>query len=73
MATRDAPLLPEDSGWQFQCGTMGHESGDIGLWMLREVAELDPSLLPILDAEPKSSFKRDSIDDTWRSVAYTNE
>ena len=73
MATRDTPLMPEDSGWQFQCGTLGHESGDIGIWMLEEVTQLDPSLLPILDADPKSSFRRASIDDSWRTVAYTNE
>ena len=72
MATRDTPLQPEDSGWQFQCGIFGHEA-DVGIWMLEKVAELDSSLLPILDAEPKSSFKRDSIDASWHSVAYTNE
>jgi hypothetical protein len=71
MATRGTQLQPEDSGWQFLCGTFGHDASDAALWLLEEVAQLDPSLLPILDAEPESSFRRSSINDPWRSVAYT--
>jgi hypothetical protein len=72
MATRGIPLQPEDSGWQFLCGTFGHETSDAALWLLEEVAQLDPSVLPILDAEPESSFRRSSINDSWRSGAHTN-
>ena len=73
LATRGEPLQPEDSGWQFLCGTFNHTTSDAALWLLEEVAQLDPSLLPILDAEPLSSFRRSGITDSWRSLAYTAE
>ena len=71
MATRGTALVPEDSGWQFLCGTLSHSASDAALWLLQEVAQLDPSLMPILDAEPESSFRRSAINDPWRAVAYT--
>jgi hypothetical protein len=72
-ATRDLPLQPEDSGWQFLCGAEGHQDSDAAVWLLEEVAALDLSLLPILDAEPGVSFDRSAIDQPWQATQYVNE
>jgi hypothetical protein len=71
-ATRDEPLEPEDSGWQFICGIHKHETADAALWSLEEVAQLDPSLLTILDAEPGTSFQRAIRDAPWQRVTYAS-
>ncbi len=72
-ATRDLPLEPEDSGWQFLCGVENHTDRRGQVWALQEVAALDPALSNILDAEPKVSFERSTVDMPWRSVPYANE
>jgi hypothetical protein len=70
-AVRGGARVPEDSGWQFHCDTFSHSTSDAALWLLEEVAQLDPTLLPILDAEPESSFRRSSANDPWHSVSHT--
>jgi len=71
-ATRDAPLQPEDSGWQFTCAIRSHNAADAAIWRLEEVALLDSSLLPILDSEPGTSFQRASLHEPWQPVTYTS-
>jgi hypothetical protein len=72
-ATHDRPEEPEDSGWQFLCGVENHEHSDAAVWALREVAELDPTVRPILDAEPESSFERSTTNTPWRQIEYTRD
>jgi hypothetical protein len=72
-ATRDIPDEPADSGWQFLCGIENHEHAQGAVWALHEVAELDPSVRSILDAEPEASFERSTVQTPWRPVAYTND
>ena len=64
-ATRDDPLEPEDSGWQFLCGTASHGESRGLVVALNEVAAMDPSLLNILDSKPKVSFERSTVDTPW--------
>ena len=68
-ATRDKPDEAEDSGWQFLCGIENHEHARAAVWLLHEVAELDPSLCSILDAEPEFSFERSTVHTPWHPVA----
>jgi hypothetical protein len=73
-ATRDFPVEPADSGWQFVCGVENHDDfGGGQTWTLEEVTALDPTLRAILDAEPKISFERRTVDTPWRRVRYANE
>jgi len=72
-ATRDTPEQLEDSGWQFLCGVENHEHSDAAVWALHQVADLDPSVRPILDAEPQSSFERSTASTPWRQIEYTND
>ena len=71
-ATRDAPLEPEDSGWQFICGIHSHNTADAAIWSLEEVARLDSSLLTILDSEPGTTFQRRSLQEPWQPVPYAS-
>src|SRR5437773_9099216 len=72
-ATRDVPVEPEDSRWQFLCGVENHENGRAAVWALEEVAKLDSSLRSILDAEPEVSFERSTADTPWRAIPYNND
>lgn len=72
-ATRDVPLEPADSGWQFLCGVESHEKSQAAVWALEEVARLDSSLRSILDAETGVSFERSAADTPWHAVPYTND
>lgn len=72
-ATRDEPLQPEDSGWQFLCGVTGHTSADGRLWRLDEVVKLDRSILDILENAAGTSFARDSMNGPWRTIPYENQ
>ena len=49
-AVNGEPMDDEDSGWQFTCGGGGHNSAsDAEIWLLKEVAAHDPSILGFLD------------------------
>ena len=73
-AARGVPLEPTDSGWQFLCGLqIGHQFNHAALWLLEEVAALDPTLREILDAESKKCFERSSADGPWREVPYERD
>jgi len=73
LASRDEPLQPEDSGWQFLCGRLSHVSADGRLWRLDEVVKLDASILEILDNPPGTTFKRDDGKTPWTDVPYDNQ
>jgi hypothetical protein len=73
-AARGVPLEPTDSGWQFLCGLqIAHQSNDAAVWLLEEVAALDPTLREILDAEPKKCFERSSGVAHWNEVPYERD
>src|SRR5260370_37028477 len=68
------PLELADSGWQFLCSLeTRHDFNDAAIWLLEEVAVLDPTVRNILDAEPKMSFERSSITVPWQRVPYDEE
>jgi hypothetical protein len=53
-AARGVPGEPAGGGWQFLCGLeKRHDFNDAAVWLLEEVAALDPTLRSSLDAEPK--------------------
>jgi hypothetical protein len=72
-ATRDVPVEPEDSGWQFLCGVENHDKSNGVVWLLEELAGLDSSLRSILDSEPEASFERSTADGAWRAIPYVND
>jgi hypothetical protein len=72
-ATRDVPVDPADSGWQFLCGVADHRNIRGAIWALEEAACLDASLREILDAEPEVSFKRSTLGGSWRPIPYVND
>ncbi len=72
-ATRDAPLIVEDSGWQFLCGDSIHNESDGAIWLLEEIAAIDASLQEILEADPGVSFERSTLNGVWISTSYTND
>ena len=67
-ASRDEPLEPLDSGWQFTCGVSDHDAEDAALWLVEEVVQLDPSIRAIIDSAPGIAFERASLGAAWQSV-----
>ncbi|HWY41115.1 MAG TPA: DUF2185 domain-containing protein [Chthoniobacterales bacterium] len=73
-ATRELPVEPEDSGWQFLCGVERHDDASSeAVWALEEVAALDTTLRSLLDSEPRMSFERSTVDTPWRRVSYGDD
>ena len=53
-ATGGVPSEPADRGWQFLCGIEPHDDVSCAkVWLLKEVADLDPTVRSILDSEQK--------------------
>jgi hypothetical protein len=58
-AVRTNPVVEEDSGWQFLCGTASEEnSAKVQLWTVSEALDLEPTLSAIIDTEPPVAFVR---------------
>lgn len=68
LAIHDAPVRPEDSGWQFLCNS-GKDEEDAKVWALTEVIEHDPSLSEIVNAPPGAEFIRDKVGSNWKKSA----
>src|SRR3954453_2506435 len=71
VARRDESVDPVDTGWQFHCDV--HEHGgdkDALVVAVREIGELDPTVLPLLDNPPKTAFHRESADGAWTPEPY---
>src|SRR5690349_20681796 len=63
VACRDEPVHESDTGWQFHCDVHDHGAdSDAVVCSIRELVDLDPSVLPILDHPPKTAFRRESTD-----------
>lgn len=74
LARRDEPVHEVDTGWQFHCDAKEHAAdSDAVVCSIRELVDLDPSLLPILDNPPKTAFRRDSADAPWAPEPYEAE
>jgi len=60
---RGEPLYDADSGWTFTAGDEDgaylENAGNVGLFHLNYIAQLDPDILPFLDAPAGSAFERD--------------
>lgn len=64
-ATRDRPLNPEDSGWQFLCNT-GRDETDAEIWSVNEVLELEPSLSPFINNPSGTQLVRNDKKSQWK-------
>lgn len=65
-AVRDAPIVPEDSGWQFLCGSVEDEDpGAAKIWLVCEVLDYEPSLAPFIDYPPGTELTRRNQTSGW--------
>ena len=65
-AVRDAPIVPEDSGWQFLCGSGEDEDpGAAKIWLVCEVLDHEPSLAPFIDYPPGTELTRRNRTSGW--------
>ena len=66
-AVRDEPTMPEDSGWQFLCGSENDENPAIAkVWLISEVVRYEPSLAELVHSKPGTRLKRiDAAASTW--------
>jgi hypothetical protein len=71
-AYREAPDNDVDSGWRFTAGDESDEYMDDadnhGVYDVNTVANYDPEIIPLLDAEPGSAFVRDTQSDEFVCV-----
>ncbi len=65
LATRDAPVDPVDSGWQFLCGAAEEDTERARVWSIRSVLKEDPSLLPFVEKPPGTMLRRRSTNSPW--------
>jgi hypothetical protein len=66
-AFRTPPESPEDSGWQFFCGTVKNEDPEgAQVWLLDEVLELEPLLEQYIDLTPGIQVWRPTPEGEWK-------
>jgi hypothetical protein len=66
-AVRDEPTVPEDSGWQFLCDSFEDEDADLAkVWLVCEVLEHEPSLVPLIDHPAGTVLTRNSSTSSWK-------
>lgn len=57
---------PDDSGWHFFCGEESQEHVDdpehTGVYLVSQIAEIDPSIVPLLETPAPCAFERDDED-----------
>ncbi len=63
-ACRDAPVEPEDSGWQFLCGK-GDSDDELQVWSLDEVVEHEPSLEKWIELDELLEIVRRDTRSAW--------
>jgi hypothetical protein len=67
-AKRTEPVEPEDSGWQFLCGTNQEENeNDANVWLISEVLKFDPSLECFILSPVGTELFKDN-DNTWKEM-----
>jgi hypothetical protein len=74
LARRDEPVHEVDTGWQFHCDARDHAAEtDAIVCSVRELVEIDPTLLSILDNPPRTAFRRESAEGPWVPEPYEGE
>ena len=66
IAIKTEPVCAEDSGWQFLCGCDVDDDSEGKIWNLKEVIDIEPSLLPYLLCEEECYLVRDSNSKGWK-------
>ena len=73
IAHKDAPMSPEDSGWQFSCNSgKNEEPANAKIWSIKEVLEYDPSLAGYLTQPNGTKLWRMNIHSNWRISKESN-
>jgi hypothetical protein len=67
-AERSEPIDEADSGWQFSCGVEVDDPVDACIWSMREVLEVEPSLLEYIDLPPGTLVERKTINAPWMLI-----
>lgn len=66
-ARRDEPARPEDTGWQFTCGTRAHDSAEDGrVWGLDEVLRREKTLVAEVQRPAGTVLVREGRGAPWR-------
>ena len=66
-ATRDNPMDPADSGWQFLCDCGAEERAeDAQIWSVTQVVEREPSLLPFKNSPVGTTMSRADVMSEWK-------
>ncbi|GHT11352.1 hypothetical protein FACS1894170_04810 [Planctomycetales bacterium] len=64
-AIKDEPIAPEDSGWQFHCGSI-HSTTDGRVWAVGEILECEPSLRPYMSLPHGTILTRINDTNEWK-------
>ena len=68
-ATRDEPIEPADTGWQFTCNRVESEvPQEAQVWSLGEVIDLEPSLAPFMNCPVDTTIERKDKTSEWKVV-----
>jgi hypothetical protein len=67
---RNEPVNPSDSGWAFYSGVREDDdyasnASNFQIFSLNTIANVDPNIIPLLDAPIGTMYERASGDDAW--------
>jgi len=66
-AVRTEPLEKADSGWQLLCNSgLEEKVEDAKIWTIREVLDLEPSLIDWVDAPVGTTLWRPTASEPWQ-------
>ncbi|HBS29538.1 MAG TPA: hypothetical protein DEB06_08840 [Phycisphaerales bacterium] len=65
---RDEPSEPGDSGWQFVCDRVDESTATAKLIAVEELAQIDPSIIDLIDLPVGTVIARGTPSDEWRQV-----
>ena len=65
IATKTEPVCEEDSGWQFLCGCDATDDSEAQIWNLKEVIDLEPSLLSYILSNEECCLVKNSNSKKW--------
>jgi hypothetical protein len=67
-ATRDNPMDPDDSGWQFLCDSGADERiEDAKIWTVTQVTEHDPTILQFINFPIGTTMARPDANSEWQA------
>jgi hypothetical protein len=65
-AVRDEPAIPEDSGWQFLCGSVHtQDPAAAKVWLICEVLQFETSLSDFIGRPPGTILTRKDAASAW--------